>query len=151
VRVLLSTLYWQAHRRDRAVAVLEPALALAEREGYVRVFLEAGGALIPVLRYCAGQGIAPKWCETLLAAFEERDPGSEVPGEGGAPVLLEPLSQRELEVLRLLAHGLSNETIAAQLVLSVGTVKRHLHHIYVKLDATSRISAVARGRDLGLL
>jgi LuxR family maltose regulon positive regulatory protein len=151
VRILLATLYWQAHRRDRAVAVLEPALALAEREGYLRAFLEAGGALIPVLRYCAGQGIAPTWCETLLAAFEERGPGSEKPRQGSASFLREPLSPRELEVLRLLAHGLSNETIAAQLFLSVGTVKRHLHHIYGKLDATSRISAVARGRELHLL
>src|SRR5207247_10558615 len=56
VRVLLSTLYWQAYRQDRAVAVLEPALSLAEREGQVRDFLEAGAGLVPVLRSCAAPG-----------------------------------------------------------------------------------------------
>jgi LuxR family maltose regulon positive regulatory protein len=69
----------------------------------------------------------------------------------GALALVEPLSGRELEVLRLAAAGLSNQAIAGQLFLCAGTVKRHLHHIYGKLEATSRISAVARGRELHLL
>ena len=71
--------------------------------------------------------------------------------EVGAPALVEPLSNRELEVLRLAADGLSNQTIAGQLFLSAGTVKCHLHQIYGKLAATSRFSAVARARELSLL
>jgi LuxR family maltose regulon positive regulatory protein len=151
VRVLLATLYWQAQRKERAAAVLEPALALAEREGYVRIFLEAGGSLIPVLRYCASQGIAPEWSRHLLAVLGEQDPFTSEVYEQGAPALVEPLSNRELEVLRLAAEGLSNQAIAGQLFLSAGTVKCHLHQVYGKLAATSRFSAVARARELHLL
>jgi ATP/maltotriose-dependent transcriptional regulator MalT len=151
VRVLLASLYWQAHRRERAAAVLEPALALAEREGCTRVFLEAGGSLIPVLRYCAAQGIAPEWSRHLLAVLSEQDPFTSELYEGGAPALVEPLSSRELEVLRLAAEGLSNQAIAGQLFLSAGTVKCHLHQVYGKLAATSRFSAVARARELHML
>jgi LuxR family maltose regulon positive regulatory protein len=151
VRVLLATLHWEARRQDRAVAVLEPALALAAREGYVRIFLEAGSAVAPVLRACAAQGIAPETVARLLAALGER-PGSVAPvSEDGASKRAGPLTGRELEVLRLAAAGLSNETIAAQLFLSIGTVKRHLHNINDKLAATSRHSAVARARELRLL
>jgi LuxR family maltose regulon positive regulatory protein len=152
VRVFLAALYWRSHRRERAVAVLEPALALAEREGYVRVFLEAGGMLIPVLRSCVAQGIAPEWSGRLLAALSERSPDTEeVFRHGAASSLVEPLTERELEVLRLAAAGLSNQAIAEQLFLTVGTVKSHLHSIYGKLDAAGRFSAVARARELHLV
>jgi LuxR family maltose regulon positive regulatory protein len=151
VRVLLATLYWQAQRRERAAAVLEPALALAEREGCARVFHEAGSTMIPVLRYCAVQGIAPEWSRQLLAALSEQHPSADAMHEGGAPALVEPLSRRELEVLRLASEGLSNQAIAGRLFLSAGTIKCHLHQIYGKLAATSRFSAVARARELHLL
>jgi LuxR family transcriptional regulator, maltose regulon positive regulatory protein len=144
VRVLLATLYWQAHRRERAAAVLEPALALAAREGYVRVFLEAGGSMIPVLRYCAAQGIALEVSRQLLTALCEREPSAGEGYEEGACALVEPLSGRELEVLHMAAAGLSNQAIAGQLFLSAGTVKCHLHQISGKLEASSRFSAVAR-------
>jgi LuxR family maltose regulon positive regulatory protein len=156
-RASLAVVYWQERRRDRAVAVLEPALALAAREGQVRDFLETGIGLVPVLRYCAAQGVYPACCEALLAALADRRVPAKrslpagVPPGTPAGALLEPLSPRELEVLRLLAEGHSNEQLAAQLFLTVGTVKRHLHQIYGKLQATSRTSAVARARDLALL
>jgi ATP/maltotriose-dependent transcriptional regulator MalT len=151
VRLLLATLHWQAGRRDQAVAVLEPALALAEREGYVRVFVEAGPALIPVLRQAAAQGIRPEIVGKLLSALgdAERGPGARPPGSGSA--LIEPLSDRELEVLRLVAARLRAAEIAAHLFVSEGTVRRHLHNLYGKLGVTSGTSAVARGRALGLL
>ena len=151
MRVLLSTLYWQARRQDRAVAVLEPALSLAEREGHVRDFLEAGAALVPVLRSCAAQGIAAEWSNHLLAVWEATRLPSAPSGEGAVPGLREPLSEREREVLGLLAQGLSNEQIAARLYLSVLTVKRHLHNTYGKLEVRCRFSAVARARELGLV
>jgi LuxR family transcriptional regulator, maltose regulon positive regulatory protein len=148
---LLATLYWQAYRQDRAVAVLEPALALAEREGHVREFLEGGAGLVPVLRSCAAQGIAAEWSNHLLAAREATRRPSDPSCEGAVPGLREPLSEREREVLGLLAQGLSDKQIAVQLFLSVLTVKRHLHHIYGKLEVRCRFSAVARARELGLL
>ena len=150
VRVLLATVHWQSHRRERAAAILEPALALAAQEGYARVFVEAGGSMLPVLRYCASQGIAPEVCRQLLAALSARDSSAGEGHDEGAPVLVEPLSGRELEVLRLAADGLSNQAIAGQLFLSAGTIKCHLHQIYGKLAATSRFSAVARARELHL-
>jgi LuxR family maltose regulon positive regulatory protein len=151
VRVFLAALYWRSHRRERAAAVLEPALALAEREGYVRVFLEAGGALIPVLRYCVEQRIHPEQSGKLLGAFGEAVVAAGESPEAPGLSLTEPLSERQLEVLRLAAAGLSNETIAARLFVSPGTVKGHLHQIYGKLDVTGRFSAVTRARELGLL
>src|SRR5262249_5056366 len=103
VRLLLAALYWHAHRPERAAAVLEPALALAAQEGYARVFLEAGGSLIPVLRYCSSQGIAPEVARQLLTVLCEREPCAGEAYEEGAAALVEPLSGRELEVLRLAA------------------------------------------------
>jgi LuxR family transcriptional regulator, maltose regulon positive regulatory protein len=151
LRVLLATLHGQAGRRERAIGVLAPALELAEREGYLRVFVEAGTGLIPVLRQAAAQGIAPATVGTLLAALGKAERATGAPPDRGSPALIEPLSDRELEVLRLLAAGLSNNEIAAQLFLAVGTVKQHLHHIFGKLEVTSRTGAVARARALSLL
>jgi LuxR family maltose regulon positive regulatory protein len=154
LRVLLATLHWQAGQRERAIAVLEPALSLAEREGYVRVFVEAGSGLIPVLRQAAVQGIAPETVGKLLASLGERGArpvGAGVPAAGTRSALAEPLSEREIEVLRLVAAGLANAEIAEQLFLAVGTVKRHLFNLCGKLGVTNRTSAVARARELGLL
>jgi ATP/maltotriose-dependent transcriptional regulator MalT len=144
-RLLLAKLHWQAGRREQAISVLQPALALAEREEHppaARVpasFVAAGPALIPVLRQAAAQGVAPETVGQLLAAL------------GGTPTLIEPLSDRELEVLRLLAAGLANAEIAERLFLAVGTVKRHIFNICGKLGANSRTSAVARAHELGML
>jgi LuxR family maltose regulon positive regulatory protein len=118
--------------------------------------MAAGPALIPVLRQAATQGIAPETVGKLLAALEEAG-GSPARARPGAPsgtissALIEPLSDRELEVLRLVAAGLANAEIAEQLFLAVGTVKRHVFNLYGKLGANSRTSAVARARELGLL
>jgi len=148
--------------------VLEPALALAAREGYVRVFLDVGDALAPVLRAAAARGIEPETVEKLLAAFEPpssfsvpRSPHPPSAGptatagmerrKAGLEQLVEPPTELELEVLGLAAAGLSNEAMAARLFLSVGTVKRHMHNIYGKLGVTGRAPAVARARELGLL
>jgi LuxR family maltose regulon positive regulatory protein len=151
VRVLLARLQWEGERREQAIVVLEPGLVLAEREGYVRVFVEAGPALTPVLRQAAAQGITPEYVGRLLTALGEREAGSSTPSGSCSLLLAEPLSKRELEVLRLLAAGLANAEIAAEFFISVGTVKRHLSNLYSKLGVTSRTSAVARAHDLGLL
>ena len=100
-----------------------------------------------LLRRALAEGIAPSYISKLLAAFGESIPER----SPAAQALVEPLTERELEVLRLIASGLSNREIAEDLVVAVSTVKSHINHIYGKLDAKSRIQAVAKARKLGLL
>jgi ATP/maltotriose-dependent transcriptional regulator MalT len=155
-RVLLARLNWQTGRHEQAITVLQPALALAEREEHTRSFVAAGPALIPALRQAAVQGIAPETVGRLLALLGESGtpPAGDrlgSPSGGIASPLAEPLSEREMEVLRLLAAGHANAEIAEQLFLAVGTVKRHVFNLYGKLGANSRMSAVARAHELGLL
>jgi LuxR family maltose regulon positive regulatory protein len=141
----------QAQRRDAAaVAALERALALAEPEGHVRVFVDEGPQMEQLLRQAVSRGTALEFVGTLLSAL--RAP-TDVPEDGTIPTqpLVEPLSQRELEVLHLLVTGASNKDIAHTLFIAVGTVKQHLKSIYGKLDVHSRTEAVHRARELGLL
>jgi LuxR family maltose regulon positive regulatory protein len=130
------------------------ALDLAEPQGYVLLFLEEGPSLVPLLKAVFNQPSMPVRVRTharmLLSAFQQ--PGHSVfprpPGE--APGLVEPLTPREMEVLRLIAAGASNQSIAERLVITVRTVKKHTGNIYGKLGASSRTQAVARARELGL-
>jgi LuxR family maltose regulon positive regulatory protein len=132
-----------------AQAALERALLLAEPEGYVRIFLDEGEPVRALLRLVAARRAAPAYVQRLLAAFEGTEAQS--PRAGRAAALVEPLSDRELEVLRLLADGMSNRAIAHRLIVAVGTVKRHINNIYGKLDVHSRTQAVARARELELI
>ncbi len=143
------------HRSDasQALASLERALALAEPAGYFRIFVDEGAPMGRLLEQAAARGIAPSYAHRLLAALDATEPGEA--GEG-PPVphpqrLVEPLSRRELEVLRLLATELSGPEIAQNLVISVTTVRSHTRSIYGKLGVHSRYEAVARARELGLL
>jgi LuxR family maltose regulon positive regulatory protein len=131
-------------KSDAALMALKRALTLAEPEGYVRVFVDEGAAMAGLLARVTS---FPAYVARLLAAFQ----GPEVESAGAPSALFEPLSQRELEILRLLAEGLSNRQIAARLVLAVGTVKAHVHTIYGKLGVQGRVQAIARARELGLL
>jgi LuxR family maltose regulon positive regulatory protein len=150
----------------QAMAALEHALSLAEPGGYVRMFVDEGPPMARLLYEAAARGIAPEYAGRLLAAFdlETKDErrktklsplsfvlGPSSPALGEDERLVEPLSERELEVLRLVAEGLSNREIAARLLISLSTVKGHTANIYGKLCVHSRIQAVARARDLGLL
>jgi LuxR family maltose regulon positive regulatory protein len=132
---------------DQALAYLAEALTMAESEGYVRVFVDQGAALVPLIRKAMKQGNAPGYGARLLSAFA-RMPGAT---PSLAQPLVEPLSERELEVLRLLATGKSNREIADELVLAVGTVKKHLSNIFGKLNVQSRTQCVARARELKLV
>jgi LuxR family maltose regulon positive regulatory protein len=129
-----------------ALESLKRALALAEPEGYVRIFVDEGQPMPALLREAAKQGIAPNYVRKLRAAFgkaEARTPG--------AQPLIEPLSERELEVLQLIAQGLSNREISERLFVALNTVKGHNRKIYGKLQVQRRTEAVARARRLGLL
>jgi LuxR family maltose regulon positive regulatory protein len=123
-------------------------LVLAEPEGYVRRFVGEGEAMRTLLRHAAAGGTATVYARRLLSSFET--PASP-PARAAATALAEPLTPRELEVLRLIAAGLRNEEIAGQLFVGLSTVKRHIANAYGKLDVTHRTEAVARANELGLL
>ena len=176
--LILRALALQAQNDIRAaLTTLERALTLAALEGYVRVFLDEGGPMAALLERMKDEGApfgqrmngasapALAYVHTLLAAFPARAQGDDEPitphpAPGGHPVHpasfilhppVDPLTERELEVLRLLAAGHSNRAIAAELILALGTVKRHVNNIFGKLQAESRLQAVARARELGLV
>jgi LuxR family maltose regulon positive regulatory protein len=136
-----------------AMVALEQALSLATQGGFVRVFVDEGEPMLRLLREAASRGLAPEFVDKLLAAFDLTDLAGV--GEGSprprAQPLVEPLSERELEVLGLLAAGLSNPEIAQELVIAVSTVRSHLKNIYGKLDVHRRWDAVQRAGELGLL
>jgi LuxR family maltose regulon positive regulatory protein len=100
-----------------------------------------------LLRQAESRGVAPDYVGQLLAAFGE----AAFRVAPTAQLLPEPLSERELEILRLVAAGLTTQEIAEELVIAVGTVRTHLKNIYGKLDAHSRVQAVERARALNLL
>jgi LuxR family maltose regulon positive regulatory protein len=126
---------------------LERALSLAEPEGYVRTFVDEGEPMARLLRRALAQGLAPSYVASLLAALGEEA----MPLPPGEQPLVEPLTQREIEVLHLIAAGLSNQEIAQELVIALSTVKSHINHMYGKLGVKSRTQAVARAQELGLL
>ncbi|MCC6615690.1 MAG: AAA family ATPase [Anaerolineae bacterium] len=136
---------------DVALMPLERALALAEPEGYVRSFVDEGDPMQRLLAEALGRGIHPDYASRLLAAFEtESQPGARSSSAAAQP-LIDPLSERELEVLQLIAQGLSNSEIAERLFLALSTVKGHNRIIFDKLHVQRRTEAVARARELGLL
>jgi LuxR family maltose regulon positive regulatory protein len=154
--MILQALAHQAHgERDRAVSLLGEALALAQPGGFVRLFVDEGPPMALLLTEVAARGTRPDYTTKLLAAFavDEPQPAGDAvrPASSAAQPLIEPLSERELEVLRLIAQGLSNQEIGARLFLALDTVKGHNRHIFDKLEVQRRTEAVARARELGLI
>ncbi len=141
--------------RPSAIASLERALILAEPEGHVRIFVEHGAPMEPLLREVMARGITPTYIQQLLAALETWGcPQPKAPAAAGVPAsqpLIEPLSQRELEVLRLLNTELSGPEIARELIVALSTVRTHTKRIYRKLNATNRRAAVNRAVELDLI
>jgi LuxR family maltose regulon positive regulatory protein len=138
-------------REDEALAALEGALRLAEPEGYVRTFVDEP-ALVPLLRRLAEDGGDVAGYARRLSEEMAPPPSPAAPtptSEAPAQALVEPL--RELEVLALLAEGLTNQETAERLFISVNTVKTHVRHVYDKLNVRNRAEAVARAAELGLL
>ncbi len=134
-------------KRTEAIRVLERALTLAEPEGYIRLFVDEGAPVVTLLLQAHARGILPVYVATLLAASNVHVE----PAPLHSSPLVEPLTERELEVLRLLVAGLSNHAIAQELIITVGTVKRHVNSIYGKLAVNSRTQAVNRAHSLQLL
>ncbi len=143
-----------------ALGALAEALTLARRPGYVRVLADEGApmrallAQLPAARpdqQHAARRTDPGYLAALLRACSQADAAPRRRAAGAPPGLAEPLTDRELEVLRLLAAGKSNQRIAHDLVVALDTVKKHVTHILGKLGAANRTEAVARARDLGLI
>jgi len=139
-----------AHQRlgdiPAALSCLERAMTLAEPEGYVRVFIDEGPPIASLLKAAAKQGTARNYVRRLLAAVGET--GHDSPIE---QALIGPLSERELDVLRLLGTDLDGPDIARELTVSLNTVRTHTKHIYAKLAVTNRRAAVRRAQELDLL
>jgi LuxR family maltose regulon positive regulatory protein len=133
----------------RAMAVLDRVLSLAQPEGFTRIFLDEGKPMAALLRQAQLQPGAPHEAFVTRLLSELAEPSE--PRRDPTQSLIEPLSERELEVLRLVAIGLSNREIADELVLATGTVKKHLSNIFGKLEAHNRTECVARARELQLL
>jgi LuxR family maltose regulon positive regulatory protein len=157
--LMLQALAHHAHGDiPSALDPLERALTLAEPEGYVRIFVDEGLPMARLLSEAAAHRIMPDYIGKLLAAFEDatKDEGRTTELSPSSSVirpssLVEPLSQRELEVLQLIAQGLSNREIGERLFLALNTVKGHNRKIFGKLQVQRRTEAVARARELGLL
>jgi LuxR family maltose regulon positive regulatory protein len=133
----------------RALNALQSALSLAEPAGFVRIFVDEGQPMARLLYSAAARGIAPEYTGRLLSAFPDATPEAK-PQQPHAE-LIEPLTDREIEVLQLIAEGLSNREVAQKLFLSLSTVKVHTSNIYGKLGVHSRTQAVAQARALGIL
>jgi LuxR family maltose regulon positive regulatory protein len=134
------------------------ALELGQPEGFISIFLEEGPTVAAALAGLLEQNrlgkVSPAYARKILAAFPE-DEESETLLDRGMTIeneeLVEPLSQRELEVLHLIREGFSNQEIAEHLVVTLHTVKKHSSNIYAKLGVSSRTQAIARARQLKLI
>jgi LuxR family maltose regulon positive regulatory protein len=160
ILVLQASAYHAQGNLPAALMSLQHALALAEPEGYVRMFLDEGPGMMQLLREAATRKIMPDYTDKLLTAFEAERKRSA--GESPLPdwqsqsslalqPLIEPLSQRELEVLRLFKTELSGPEIAHELVISLSTVRTHTKRIYSKLNVNNRRAAVKRATELDLI
>ncbi len=143
ILILQAITFTAQDRGEEALSALEQALSLAEPEGFARIFLDEGAPMAELLRQAVAQDLHTSYALGLLDALGE---AAAVPQP-----LVEPLSERELEVLRRVAAGYSNQEIAQELVVAVSTVKKHISNICGKLEVGSRTQAVARARELGLV
>jgi LuxR family maltose regulon positive regulatory protein len=138
-----------------ALMPLERALALAEPQGYVRIFIDQGAPMAQLLRAAAARGIVPAYIGRLLAASASaQQPSAGEADRPTAPVaqpMIEPLSQRELDVLRLFITELSGPEIADALMIGLSTIRTHSKSIYSQLNVTSRRAAVNRAAELDLI
>jgi LuxR family transcriptional regulator, maltose regulon positive regulatory protein len=152
VMAVQSIVLFAQGQKDQALQVLSEALAMAEPGGHIRLFVDEGDLMEQLLREAASRGIRPDYIARLLAAFEgepkEEQQAASVPVPSS---LIEPLSPRELEILKLIAQGLSNREIGERLFLALDTIKGHNRKIFDKLEVQSRTEAIASARVLGLL
>jgi LuxR family maltose regulon positive regulatory protein len=155
ILVLQALAYHAQHDLPSALQPLQKALTLAEPQGYVRMFVDEGSSMMQLLREASARKIMPGYTGRLLADLEAqpaRDSGaSSLPTPLAVQPLTEPLSQRELEVLRMFKTELSGPEIARELVIALSTVRTHTKSIYNKLNVNDRRAAVKRAVELNLI
>jgi len=150
--MVLQAVVLNAHgEKDKAVQLLGDALVLAKPGGFIRTFVDEGPPMAQLLSEAATHGVMPDYVSKLLTAFEDETKNEPGTTESSPPSLAESLSQRELEVLQLIAQGLPNHEIGKRLFLALDTVKGHNRRIFNKLQVQRRTEAIARARELGLL
>jgi LuxR family maltose regulon positive regulatory protein len=152
ILLLQSLVDQKQSRSDKALASLARAIALAEPGGYIRPFLDLGPEMAGLLVSLRQKGVAQGYIERILAAFpgERKDESHHQAAVGTDSDLVEPLTPRELDVLALLAGGLTNKEIAQRLVISHGTVRQHAHNLFQKLQVNNRLQAVTKASELGI-
>jgi LuxR family maltose regulon positive regulatory protein len=136
---------------DQAITILENALSRAEPCGFIRIFVDEGPTMARLLYEALSRGIMPVYVHRLLAAFSDAPVAEPEPTIEVVDTLIESLSERELEVLHLIAEGLTNAEIASRLYLALNIIKVHTRNIYGKLGVNNRVQAVDTARRLGLL
>jgi LuxR family maltose regulon positive regulatory protein len=160
ILIVRALALWADKARKDALVTIADALALAAPEGYIRRFVDEGTAMLEILLAVAERGVATEYLKRLLASFPAATNVRPRPIKASLPeqqvardvsLVLEPLSQRELEVLRLIADGKSNAEVAKILVIALSTVKTHTNSIFSKWQVTSRTQAIMRARELNLL
>ena len=148
VIVLQAVAYAANDEMDNARQRLDEALELAAPGGFIRIFKDEGELMLKLLSEVSAHSVTPDYTRKLLAAFHAAAAPSQSPS---SQPLVEPLSERELEILQLVAEGFSNREISEQLFLALSTVKGHNRNIFDKLQVKRRTEAIARARELGLL
>jgi LuxR family maltose regulon positive regulatory protein len=146
VLVLQALIFQGRNETEQALAVLKRALSLARPERYIRTFVDEGEPIARLLHLARSQQIETEYVTELLSVMEKAAGKTQPPSQ----LLITPLTTREMEVLRLIEAGCSNQDIAGKLVISIPTVKRHISNIYTKLGAKSRTQAIAIGKELKL-
>jgi len=146
-------------REEEAIQAIGRCLSMAKAENFTRIFVNHGSPMLRLLQAAAGRGIEVEYINKIIPAFgiaamptAGEMPASQVtrPGYPGMP-LVEPLSERELQVLRLLDSPLTSEEIGRELYVSANTVRTHIRNIYGKLDVHGRLEAIQKARDLKLI
>jgi LuxR family maltose regulon positive regulatory protein len=155
IRLLQALAYQMLQEETLALKTLSEAIRLAEPGGYIRSFVDESSPIETLLYRLRKRdrkyGPTP-YLDTLLTAFQQENRAhAQVEEPIQAQALHEPLSERELQVLRLLAQGLSNQEIAQELIIAYNTVKRHVSHIFGRLGVNNRVQATKQARELGLL
>ncbi len=146
--ILLAVAHHANGETDEAILLLEEAMGLAEPNGFIRIFVDEGLPMAQLLSEAAAQGIMPNYVSKLLAVFEAEKQKNNL---SLSQQLVDPLSERELEILNLIAAGLKNKEIAEQLIISLNTVLYHIKNIYRKLGVNKRTLAISKAKEINLI